>query len=316
MTVLNWLLAQGADVEEADDLGHTPLMMAAGSGMLEAVEALLSAGANANRGNEYRTPLSEASTREVALRLLEAGADPQKLSSEGRRLLLHLSPEPDEDALLAVSPSQFRIGWARRFGAYNPELMQEPFWLAMIQAGVSAYHAWEHFEGENSTHPVWCANRFGQSITLLPDGRIVQVAGEHEDFYDLDFCIYNDVFVHEPDGTMRIYGYPAEVFPPTDFHTATLIGDAIYLIGSLGYTGSRRYGMTPVYRLDTQSFRIEPLETGGEKPGWIYEHRAQALNRSEIAVWGGKIGQAGQAEDIANAQTFVLDLRTMSWRRE
>jgi hypothetical protein len=74
--------------------------------------------------------------------------------------------------------------------------------------------------------------------------------------------------------------------------------------------------MTLVYRLDTRSFRIEPLETGGERPGWIYEHRARALNSYEIAVWGGKIAQPGQAADIANEQTFVLDLRTMSWRRE
>jgi hypothetical protein len=37
------------------------------------------------------------------------------------------------------------------------------------------------------------------SLTLLPDGRAIQIGGEHEDYYDPDFCIYNDVFVHEPD---------------------------------------------------------------------------------------------------------------------
>jgi hypothetical protein len=41
--------------------------------------------------------------------------------------------------------------------------------------------------------------------------------GEHEDFYDPDFCIYNDVFVHERDGSVAIYGYPESVFPPTDY---------------------------------------------------------------------------------------------------
>ena len=65
--------------------------------------------------------------------------------------------------------------------------------------------------------PGWCADRFGQSLTLLPDGRAVQVGGEHEDHYDPDFCIYNDVFVHGPDGDLAIYGYPADVFPPSDF---------------------------------------------------------------------------------------------------
>src|SRR6185312_15079372 len=101
---------------------------------------------------------------------------------------------------------------------------------------------------------------------------VVQVAGEHEDFYDEDFCIYNDVFVHSRDGGIRIFGYPESVFPPTDFHTATLIGEYIYLIGSLGYSGHRRYGTTPVYRLHTGTFKIEPLETTGAAPGWLYEH--------------------------------------------
>jgi hypothetical protein len=28
---------------------------------------------------------------------------------------------------------------------------------------------------------VWCAQRFGQSLSFLPDGRVIQIAGEHED---------------------------------------------------------------------------------------------------------------------------------------
>lgn len=41
-------------------------------------------------------------------------------------------------------------------------------------------------------HPVWCFNRFGATRTKLPDGRTVCIGGEHEDFYDPDFYIYND----------------------------------------------------------------------------------------------------------------------------
>ena len=43
--------------------------------------------------------------------------------------------------------------------------------------------------------PVWCFNRFGGTVTKLPDGCFVHIGGEHEDFYDPDFCIYNDVIV-------------------------------------------------------------------------------------------------------------------------
>ena len=57
----------------------------------------------------------------------------------------------------------------------------------------------------------------GQSQTELPDGRLICVAGEHEDSYDPDFHIYNDVVVFDPSGEYEIYGYPQNVFPPTDF---------------------------------------------------------------------------------------------------
>ena len=94
--------------------------------------------------------------------------------------------------------------------------------------------------------PGRCFDRFGQSSNQLPDGRVVCIAGEHEDSYDPDFYIYNDVVIQQPDGRIDIFGYPREVFPPTDFHTATLVGNRIVLIGSLGYPDERRPGETPV----------------------------------------------------------------------
>ena len=110
---------------------------------------------------------------------------------------------------------------------------------------MNAWSAGQHYADVKVRSPVWCAQRFGQSITFLEDGRVVQVGGEHEDSYDPDFCIYNDVFVHEGEA-IRIHGYPEDVFPPTDFHTATLLGREIVLIGSLGYVGTRKLGVTPV----------------------------------------------------------------------
>jgi hypothetical protein len=166
--------------------------------------------------------------------------------------------------------------------------------------------------------PVWCAMRFGQSITLLPDGRVVQSGGEHEDDYDPDFCIYNDVFVHNRDGSIIIFGYPEAVFPPTDFHTATLIDGGIYVIGALGYAGKRLYGQTPVHRLDTGTFRMERLDLSGEEPGWIYDHRAVRVGPHEIRVSGGKVVTAIGGEEIHtdNAKTFLLDVESLIWRRE
>ena len=313
--MLEWLLELGTAIEQKDDLGTTPLMTAVECGNAEAVDVLLRAGADVNVENHGQTAIGSAHTREIATRLLEAGADPGELAFAGRRSLLGLDPEADE-ALLDVSLSEFHKGWSRRFGTRNPEKMVEPFWEGMIRAGVSASQAGQLFGRQATGSPVWCAQRFGQSLTFLPDGRIVQIAGEHEDYYDEDFCIYNDVLVHDPDGTIQIFGYPESVFPPTDFHTATLAGEHIYIVGSMGYQGARQYGMTPVYRLHTTSFRIEPVQARGEAPGWISGHRALRTAADEIRIFGGKIvTRDGDAEThTRNERSFILDTKRLVWR--
>jgi ankyrin repeat protein len=315
--VLRWLIDLGLDLEQGDEFESTALMAAAESSDLKCLDILLGAGAKVDRVQNGETALSRARSRDVAMRLLEAGADPRYLRQEGRRVLLGLEPEPDAD-LLDVSPEDFRRAQTRRFGQANPELMDEPFWRGMIRAGITGYDAAASFGGRSSLRdpPVWCAQRFGQSITFLSDGRIVQIGGEHEDSYDPDFCIYNDVFVHEPGGAVHIYGYPESVFPPTDFHTATLVGDFIYVIGSIGYHGARRFGETPVYRLDTRTWRIEPVKASGDGPGWLHEHRAVLSSPDEITVSGGKIGRLEEDGEVyeKNAGTFVLDLRRLVWR--
>jgi hypothetical protein len=235
--------------------------------------------------------------------------------------LLGLAPEPDEAILiLDVSLSDFERGWSRRYGVSNPEEIVEPFWEGMIRAGISAGWAATLY-GQPTVRwpirvPIWCAERHGQSFTFLPDGRIVQIGGEHEDFYDQDFCIYNDVFVHQPDGTIQIFGYPESVFPPTDFHTATLVGEHIYIVGSLGYPQVRQDGVTPVYRLDTKTFRIDRVETHGEGPGWISRHRADRTDAGDIRISGGKVPThdgIGRT-DATNGRSFVLDTKRLAWR--
>src|SRR5581483_9798876 len=117
----------------------------------------------------------------------------------------------------------------------NPQRMDNPFWKAMVHSGCNAYLARRTFgDTERFGQPVWCYDRFGRTTTLLPDGRIVEIAGEHEDWYDADFCIYNDIVIFDGKGNFEILGYPERVFPPTDFHSATLVRDSIYIIGSLG----------------------------------------------------------------------------------
>jgi hypothetical protein len=210
-------------------------------------------------------------------------------------------------------------GWKPPSADRKPFLLSlkaQVSWLnLMIRSGVNAYRAEMHVMGERDYEadagPVWCAQRFGQSLTMLPDGRVVQVGGEHEDYYDSDFCIYNDVFVHDREGGVTIYGYPESVFQPTDSHTTTLIGGHIYLIGSIGCQGTRRPRVTPVYRLDTVTFKMDCLETSGDNPGWIYRHRAEWVGGNVIRVTGGKVMTKAGGTD--NTTAFVLDAASLSW---
>jgi hypothetical protein len=199
----------------------------------------------------------------------------------------------------------------------NPFLstQPEPIFAFRAEQILNAYQAMTLCGGTHDDSPIWCAQRFGQSFTPVPDGRIVQIGGEHEDSYDADFCIYNDVFLHYPDGHIEVYCYPEDAFPPTDFQTATRIDDTIWIIGALGYYGARQYGETPVYRLDTETFRIDRVETTGDAPRWISRHGAKLVG-DEIHISGGKIAAlSGEQETYEdNTREFTLDPLTGVWR--
>ena len=164
--------------------------------------------------------------------------------------------------------------------------------------------------------PIWTFDRMGATRTELPDGRIVCIGGEHEDWYDPDFHIYNDVIVFTPDGQVEIYGYPKEVFPPTDFHTATFVDDRIIVVGCVGYTKDRRPGHTPVFSLDLSSYALSEIETSGEMPGWISEHEA-GLGSRIITARGGKVFsyRGEQQQFLRNVEDYTLDLNSRIWRR-
>ena len=207
------------------------------------------------------------------------------------------------------------LAWrAPRSGTANPERMTNPVWAWLAaDPELYAYSANKLFDGPSSLRagPCWCNHRFGQSRTELGDGRVLAIAGEHEDYYDPDFYIYNDVIVTEPSGAIEIYGYPRDVFPPTDFHSATLVGDRIIVVGSLGYAGQRG-DATQLLALDTRDLSVAQLSATGESPGWIYKHTA-TLAGNAIAIRGG-MREAGD-DSTENIDDWSLDLTAMRWTR-
>lgn len=243
--------------------------------------------------------------------------DPERLSFDREEIWELIPSTRHSNGLHHVSNSDFKRGRMPRFGIRNPEEATEKFWIEMIRSRWSSYAAKKYFNinttrTKSRENPVWSADRYGQSATFLKDGRIIEIGGEHEDGYDLDFYIYNDVFLHEPGKEPRIFVYPKEVFPPTDFHSATLMGNYIYIIGSLGYVKDRKVNLCPVYRLNLSSFEMEKVDCKGKDPGRIHRHYARPLDATRILVSGGLISLDG--DDVGQPhEPAILDTKARMW---
>jgi hypothetical protein len=163
------------------------------------------------------------------------------LDALGNIHLDHLGASTENMQVPSIVKSEF-VSWAApRRGQLNPEVLTNPVWAWLIETGLSPEVAHMAAGIGRRRKPGWnFGERFGQSRTALDDGSSVLIGGEYEDFYDPDFYIYNDVVVARSDGSITLYGYPEEVFQPTDFHTATKVGNGIYIIGCLGYVKDRR----------------------------------------------------------------------------
>lgn len=150
---------------------------------------------------------------------------------------------------------------------------------------------------------------------MLPDGRLVRIGGEYEDWYDPDFYIYNDVTVTDADGHTEVFGYSDRVFPPTDFHTANLVDERIIIVGNLSYP-SCRADKVQVLVLDTTNYRIDRFQTTGEAPPWIYKHSSKLMEAGgAILVQDGLICGPQWPTVVENIDDWRLDLHTIRWER-
>lgn len=235
---------------------------------------------------------------------------------------------------IQVSESDIKKYRNPKFGTKNPTKIDSKFWQYGIakrnengtdegyDGRLSAYALNEKFnsnikkESYCEKSPTWCFNRLGRTLTRV-DNKEIYIAGEHEDGYDPDFNIYNDVVVVDENDNIDIYTYPENVFPPTDFHSATLIKpETILIIGNLGYSKNRQHGKTQVLSLNIKTFEIQQIETFGENPGWIHEHRAVlSKDKQSVIINGGKIDEKDQDFLQDNLDTFALNLTDMKWSK-
>ena len=195
--------------------------------------------------------------------------------------------------------------------------MTNPVWACAIEQRLSGYGLNKAFHGPRSEDvgPCWSFSRYGRTETMLPDGRLVRIGGEYEDHYDADFYIYNDVIVSHPGGRSEILGYSDDVFPPTDFHTANLVDDRIFIVGNLSYPHMRGQ-KAQVLVLDATSYAIDRFDTTGEQPPWIYKHTSELVEDGRaLLVRGGHICGPRWPAVVENIDDWRLDLHTGRWER-
>jgi|GEM_PF-1615386 len=275
--------------------------------------------------NRYRKELEQMGIRVASFKEHKKKRDkawqqitvwPNELLEELNTMLTHGRRLKKRDE--KISEDLFKK-WANpRYGTCNPTLMDSPLWREAVVSRNSAYRIAQQYEKymRKIQSPLWSFDRFGKSVTWMPDGREIHIGGEHEDSYDPDFFIYNDVTVIQPDDSIVIYGYPREVFPPADFHSATPVEDSLVIIGRLGYHQDRQYGTTPVYLLDTTTFRITKVETEGTSPGWIHNHTVSYDPQTHLlTLTGGKVDYGDDKPLFDNGDTWTLDTQTWRWQR-
>jgi len=226
--------------------------------------------------------------------------------------------EEFEPGQFGVTPALFEEWRVPRLGNDNPQRLKSKVWEWLVYSRLSGYGAEQVMLGSSPLKggPTWCFDRFGQSVTELSDGRTVYIGGEHEDYYMPNFYIYNDVVVIHPDRIVDFYCYRESDFPQTDFHTATLVGEKIVIIGSLGYLGERKHGSTQLYVLDLGNFKIQKPESSGTSPGWIHSHYAiLSEDKSSIIVTHGKV-DVGEGHSLKeNTDDWKLTLHDWRWER-
>lgn len=218
------------------------------------------------------------------------------------------------------------------FGKANPEDMTNEAWVWIVRNNVTAHRVdrlldlldtrtrkplwWleeTHQPIRPLDRPAWTFDRMINSVTELDDGTKISIGGCHEDFYDADFYIYNDVVVERPDGSVEIYGYPRDVFPPTDQHTAVPVDEAIYIIGN-GAFGAPRDEI-PVYRLNLRDFSIQHIKTAGEKPTELTRAEGRLSDDGlQIIMEGGDYAHP-EWSSTENIDSWALDLATLTWHR-
>lgn len=174
----------------------------------------------------------------------------------------------------ALAPARLLQELAVEYGESNPTRC---YTSAKLLEKEVVYHVVSQWGGkpvfDDSTlakKPLWRPHRSRWSVGCanLNDGRVMEIGGEYEDYYDPMFCIFNDILVKYPDGRApELYTYPYDEFPPTDGLACVQVDGHLYLLGNAGYIHERKEHMQ-VLIVDLETYSVKKPNTHGEGPAW------------------------------------------------
>lgn len=223
-----------------------------------------------------------------------------------------------------ISPQQLSIVLKPVQATDNPTRCQHPVYDWLIRSklyGSSIRQLVRQHLHINPEQAVWCFNRMGQSRTIMADGTQIYIGGEHEDFYDPDFRIYNDAVIVYPDQSTELFQYTEQDFPPTDFHSASLHADEkhIILVGCNGHPEQRDLSTTQVATFNVITAQVQLIKTSGQAPAWLHQHEAKWIDTDILEVSSGNVLLAVPEFSyplfIRNLYRWQLDTISWYWSR-
>ena len=116
LTIVEGLLAAGADMNKANDWGGTPLYRAAEKGHIQIAQALIDAGADMNKANDDDwTPLNAAAHEghiEIVQALIDAGANKDRTNNSGDTPLMWSAKKGHIEVVQALLTA--RADWTKK----------------------------------------------------------------------------------------------------------------------------------------------------------------------------------------------------------
>ncbi|MFC4996057.1 hypothetical protein [Rubritalea tangerina] len=153
--------------------------------------------------------------------------------------------------------------------------------------------------------------RFGMSETKLEDGRTILIAGEHEDYYDPDFFIYNDVIVKDANERFKSSAIPKTSFQPLTF-TVPLSSATVSTSLAPWLHRQAQEKDTPVYYLDLKDYTIHQVNSGQALAGSSSMKRSTNSRPTPSPSIVGK-RWIDSGDIIDNFSKWQLKLDTKQW---